>query len=219
MSRMVACRVGAVAAVVSVLVSCAGGSSGSGGSVSGSGSPVSLSPSSESPSSESPSSEVSSSRPSKSVTPSGPQPSETFNPEQLEAANVLVEYYRIRDEILGNPDADSQPLKDITTGQSQEIQMKHFAEYRRLGHVQTGATVVHITGASEPVEVDGVRTVDVQMCTDVGKVDVIDSATGKSVVISSQRPRYLQWNVAVVKTEEGWKFGDATNESAPGCPK
>ena len=209
MSRMVACRVGVVAAVISVLVSCSGGSSNPGGGVSGSGSPVSLSPSSESPSS----------RPSKSVTPSGPQPSETFTPEQLEAANVLVEYYRIRDEALGNPDADSQPLKDITTGQSQEIQMKHFAEYRRLGHVQTGATVVHITGASEPVEVDGVRTVDVQMCTDVGKVDVIDSATGKSVVISSQRPRYLRWNVTVVKTEEGWKFGDATNESALGCPK
>ena len=209
MSRMVACRVGVVAAVVSVLVSCSGGSSGPGGGVSGSGSPVSSSPSSE----------VSSSRPSKSVTPSGPQPSETFTPEQLEAANTVIEFIHITDEVFSNPDADSQPLKDITTGQSQEIQMKHFAEYRRLGHVQTGATVVHITGASEPVEVDGVRTVDVQMCTDVGQVDVIDSATGKSVVISSQRPRYLQWNVAVVKTEEGWKFGDATNESAPGCLK
>ena len=214
MSRMVACRCGVVAAVISVLVSCSGGSSGSGGGVSGSGSPVSSSPSSESPSSE-----ISSSRPSKSVTPSGPQPSETFTPEQLEAANTVIEFIHITDELFSNPDADSQPLKDITTGQSQEIQMKHFAEYRRLGHVQTGATVVHITGASEPVEVDGVRTVDVQMCTDVGKTDVIDSATGKSVVISSQRPRYLQWNVAVVKTEEGWKFGDATNESAPGCPK
>ena len=214
MSRMVACRVGAVAAVISVLVSCAGGSSGSGGSVSGSGSPVSSSPSSESPSSE-----VSSSRPSKSVTPSGPQPSETFTPEQLEAANTVIEYFRISDEVFGNPDGDSQPLKDITTGQSQEMDMEDLNDYLRQGHVQTGATVVHITGASEPVEVDGVRTVDVQMCTDVGKVDVIDSATGKSVVISSQRPRYLQWNVAVVKTEEGWKFGDATNDSAPGCPK
>ena len=207
MSRLFVCRVGVVAAVISMLVSCSGGSSGPGGGVSGSGSSVSLSPSSE----------VSSSRPSKSVTPSGPQPSETFTPEQLEAANVLVEYYRIRDEVLGNPDADSQPLKDITAGQSQEIQMKHFAEYRRLGHVQTGATVVHITGASEPVEVDGVRMVDVQMCTDAGQVDVIDSATGKSVVISAERPRYLQWNVAVVKTEEGWKFGDATNDRALGC--
>ena len=209
MSRMVACRVGVVAAVISVLVSCSGGSSGPGGGVSESGSSVSLSPSSQ----------VSSSRPSKSVTPSGPQPSETFTPEQLEAANTVIEFIHIRNEVFGNPDADSQPLKDITAGQSQEIQMKRLAEYRRLGHVQTGEAVVHITGASEPVEVDGVRTVDVQMCTDAGQVDVIDSATGKSVVISSQRPRYLQWNVAVVKTEEGWKFGDATNESAPGCPK
>ncbi|WP_338569651.1 hypothetical protein V7R84_12760 [Arachnia propionica] len=209
MSRMVMCRVGVVAAVISVLVSCSGGSSAPGGGVSGSGSPVSSSPSSE----------VSSSRPSKSVTPSGPQPSETFTPEQLEAANTVIEYVRISDEVFGNPDGDPQPLKDITTGQSQEIEINVLNDYRRQGHVRTGATVVHITGASEPVEVDGVRTVDVQMCTDVGKTDVIDLATGKSVVISSQRPRYLQWNVTVVKTEEGWKFGDATNDSAPGCPK
>ena len=213
MSRMVACRVGVVVAVISVLVSCSGGASGSGGGVSGSGSPVSLSPSSESPSSE-----VSSSQPLKSVTPSGPQPSETFTPEQLEAANTVIEYFRISDEVFGNPDGDSQPLKDITTGQSQEMDMEDLNDYLRQGYVQTGATVVHITGASEPVEVDGMRTVDVQMCTDGGQVDVIDSATGKSVVLPG-RSRYLRWNVAVVKTEEGWKFGDATNESAPGCPK
>ena len=206
MSRMVACRVGVVAAVISVLVSCSGGSSNPGGGVSGSGSPVSLSPSSE----------VSSSRPSKSVTPSGPQPSETFTPEQLEAANTVIEYFRIRKEVFSNPDGDSQPLKDITTGQSQEIDMDDLNDYRRQGHVQTGEAVVHITGASEPVEVDGVRTVDVQMCTDVGQVDVIDSATGKSVVLPG-RSRYLRWNVTVVKTEEGWKFGDATTDRALGC--
>ena len=206
MSRMVACRVGVVAAVVSVLVSCSGGSSGPGGGVSGSGGPVSLSPSSE----------VSSSRPSRSVMPSGPQPSETFTPEQLEAANTVIEYFRISDEVFGNPDGDSQPLKDITTGQSQEMDMEDLNDYLRQGYVQTGATVVHITGASEPVEVDGMRTVDVQMCTDGGQVDVIDSATGKSVVLLG-RSRYLRWNVAVVKTEEGWKFGDATNDRALGC--
>ena len=149
--------------------------------------------------------------------PSKPQPSETFTPEQLEAANVLIEFIRIRNEVFSNPDADPQPLKDITIGQSQEIQMDTLAEDRRKGQVQTGTTVVHITGASEPVEFDGVRSVDVQMCTDVGQVDVIDSATGKSVV-PMDRPQYLQWNVNVVKTETGWKFGDATNEDALGCP-
>ena len=149
--------------------------------------------------------------------PSKPQPSETFTPEQLEAANVLIEFIRIRNEVFSNPDSDPQPLKDITIGQSQEIQMDTLAEYRRKGQVQTGEAVVRITGASEPVEFDGVRSVDVQMCTDVGKVDVIDSATGKSVV-PIDRPRYLQWNVNVVKTEAGWKFGDATNENALRCP-
>ena len=156
-------------------------------------------------------------QPSAASSPSGPQPSETFTPEQLEAANVLVEFIRIRNEVFSNPDADPQPLKDITIGQSQEIQMDTLAEDRRKGQVQTGEAVVHITGASEPVEFDGVRSVDVQMCTDVGKVDVIDSATGKSVV-PVDRPQYLQWNVNVVKTEAGWKFGDATNENALRCP-
>ena len=203
MSRVLVCRVGVVAAVVSVLVSCGGGSSGSGAGVSGSGSPVSSSSSSE-PSF------------SQSVVPSGPQPSETFTPEQLEAANTVIEYVRISDEVFSNPDADPQPLKDITTGQSQEIDMDDLNDYRRQGHVQTGEAVVHITGASEPVEVDGMRMVDVQMCTDVGQVDVIDSATGESVVPPG-RSRYLQWNVTVVKTEEGWKFGDATNNRTLGC--
>ena len=156
-------------------------------------------------------------QPSAASSPSGPQPSETFTPEQLEAANVLIEFIRIRNEVFSNPDADPQPLKDITIGQSQEIQMDTLAEDRRKGQVQTGEAVVHITGASEPVEFDGVRSVDVQMCTDVGKVDVIDSATGKSVV-PVDRPQYLQWNVNVVKTEAGWKFGDATNENALRCP-
>ena len=149
--------------------------------------------------------------------PSKPQPSETFTPEQLEAANVLIEYYRIRDAVLSDLNADPQSLMDITIGQSQEIQANRLSEFRGKGQVQTGTTVVHITGASEPVEFDGVRSVDVQMCTDVGKVDVIDSATGKSVV-PVDRPQYLQWNVNVVKTDAGWKFGDATNENALRCP-
>ena len=157
--------------------------------------------------------------PSSSPVPSlsKPQPSETFTPEQLEAANLLIEYYRIRDAVLSDLNADPQSLMDITIGQSQEIQANRLSEFRGKGQVQTGVTVVHITGASEPVEVDGVRSVDVQMCTDAGKVDVIDSATGKSVV-PIDRPRYLQWNVNVVKTGEGWKFGDATNENALRCP-
>ena len=213
MSRMVACRVGAVAAVMSVLVSCSGGSSGSGGGVSGSGSPVSSSPSSESPSSE-----VSSSRPSKSVTPSGPQPSETFTPEQLEAANTVIEFIHITDELFSNPDADPQPLKDITTGQTQELDMEELNDYRKNGQVQTGVTIVRITNASVVKEENGLAVVTVQACTDTSKADIVDSKTGKSIFEPGKRSIRLKWNIDVAKTGDGWKIGDSTNENALGCP-
>ena len=193
-------------AVVLLLSSCGGQQPGSGGSDSESWGTAPQQPP-----------RTTAAQPSAASSPSGPQPSETFTPEQFEAANVLIEYYRIRDAVLSDLNADPQSLMDITIGQSQEIQANRLSEFRGKGQVQTGTTVVHITGASEPVEFDGVRSVDVQMCTDVGKVDVIDSATGKSVV-PVDRPQYLQWNVNVVKTEAGWKFGDATNENALRCP-
>mgnify|MGYP002740891740 CR=1 FL=1 len=194
-------------AVVLLLSSCGGQQPGSGGSDSESWGTAPQQPP-----------RTTTAQPSAASSPSGPQPSETFTPEQFEAANVLIEYYRIRDAVLSDLNADPQSLMDITIGQSQEIQANRLSEFRGKGQVQTGTTVVHITGASEPVEFDGVRSVDVQMCTDAGKVDVIDSATGKSVV-PIDRPRYLQWNVNVVKTEAGWKFGDATNENALRCPE
>ena len=193
-------------AVVLLLSSCGGQQPGSGGSDSESWGTATQQPP-----------RTTTAQPSAASSPSGPQPSETFTPEQLEAANTVIEYIRISDEVSSSLDADPQPLMDITTGQSQTIEEELLAENRRKGQVQTGTTVVHITGASEPVEFDGVRSVDVQMCTDVGQVDVIDSATGKSVV-PIDRPRYLQWNINVVKTEAGWKFGDATNENALRCP-
>ena len=157
-------------------------------------------------------------QPSAASSPSGPQPSETFAPEQLEAANVLIEYYRIRDAVVSDLTADPQPLMDITIGQSREIDMNLLTGFRERGQVQKGTTVVHITGASEPVEFDGVRSVDVQMCTDAAKTEMIDSQTGKSVREVGQWSPYLQWNVTVVETETGWKFGDATNESVGWCP-
>ena len=213
MSRMVACRFGVVAAVISVLVSCSGGSSGPGGGVSGSGGPVSLSPSFESPSSE-----VSSSRPSKSVTPSGPQPSETFSPEQLEAANTVIEYFRISDEVYSSLDGDPQALKEITTGQTQELDMEELNDYRKNGQVQTGVTIVRITNASVVKEENGLAVVTVQACTDTSKADIVDSKTGKSIFEPGKRSIRLKWNIDVAKTGDGWKIGDSTNENALGCP-
>lgn len=58
--------------------------------------------------------------------------------------------------------------------------------------------------------------IDVQMYTNSKEVDMIDSATGRNVVLPG-RLSYLQWDATVVKTNDGWKSGDAMNETVFRC--
>ena len=150
--------------------------------------------------------------------PSKPQPSETFTPEQLEAANTVIEFFHILDGVLSDPEAETQSLMNITMGQTQTIQLERVSEYREQGRVQTGTVGVHITGASEARQEDDMKVITVQTCTDTTNYDVVDSKTGKPIMKPGERPIYLAWNIDVVKTGEGWKVGDATNENALRCP-
>ena len=157
-------------------------------------------------------------QPSAASSPSGPQPSETFTPEQLEAANTVIEFFHILDGVLSDPEAETQSLVNITIGQTQTIQLERVSEYREQGRVQTGAVGVHITGASEARQEDDMKVITVQTCTDTTNYNVVDSKTGKPIMKPGERPIYLAWNIDVVKTGEGWKVGDATNENALRCP-
>ena len=150
--------------------------------------------------------------------PSKPQPSETFTPEQLEAANTVIEFFHILDGVLSDPEAETQSLMNITMGQTQTIQLERVSEYREQGRVQTGTVGVHITGASEARQEDDMKVITVQTCTDTTNYNVVDSKTGKPIMKPGERPIYLAWNIDVVKTGEGWKVGDATNENALRCP-
>ena len=152
-----------------------------------------------------------------SSSPVKPQPSETFTPEQLEAANTVIEYFRILDQTFSSLDADPQPLKDITTGQTQEMDMNDLNDYRDQGKIQTGNVIVRILGAEEPEEVDGLQVTAIQICTDAENIDVVDSKTGKTALKPGQRPPYLQWNVNVVKIENSWRIREATNDIVSGC--
>jgi len=107
-------------------------------------------------------------------------------------------------------------LADITTGQSQDIDLRNIDEYRSKGWVQKGVFTTHIKGAAEPVDVDGSRMVQVQVCTDGKDTDLVDAKTGESTV-NPTRPRYLLWQMQVVKPATVWLIGDATNEVVGGC--
>ena len=146
-----------------------------------------------------------------------PHPSENFNTEQLEATATLIKYYRVRDEVYSSIDADPQPLKDITTGDMQTLQLDILASNREIGVVWKGFTAVHLLGSSAPQDIDGVRIVNVQICVDKGNLDVIDPNTGESQVI--RRIQYKKENINMVRTEDGWKVGDGTGEEVVSeCP-
>ena len=193
-------------AVVLLLSSCGGQQPGSGGSDSESWGTAPQQPP-----------RTTTAQPSAASSPSGPQPSETFTPEQLKAANTVIEYFRILDQTFSSLDADPQPLKNITTGQAQEMDINDLNDYRKQGKIQTGTVIVHILGAEEPEEVDGLQVTAIHICTDAENVDVIDSKTGKTVLKPGQRPPYLQWNINVVKVEDGWRVRETTNDIVSGC--
>lgn len=147
-----------------------------------------------------------------------PHPSANFNTEQLEATDTLIKYYRVRDEVYSSIDADPQPLKDITTGEMQTLQLDVLESNREIGIVLKGFTVVHLLGASIPEDVNGVRTVTVQVCVDNGNIDAIDSNTGESGLVVS-RIQYMKESINVVRTNEGWKVGEGVSEEIVSeCP-
>lgn len=161
-------------------------------------------------STESPSSSIS--------TSAAPNPSETLTAEQLEAATTLINYHRIRDEVYSSLDADPQPLKDITTGDMQTLQLDILASNREIGVVWKGFTAVHLLGSSAPQDIDGVRIVNVQVCVDNGNIDAIDSNTGESGLVVS-RIQYMKESTNVVRTNEGWKVGEGVSEEIVSeCP-
>ena len=58
--------------------------------------------------------------------------------------------------------------------------------------------------------------VQVQVCTDGREADFVDSKTGESIA-NPTRPRFLLWDMQVVKPATVWLIGDATNEVVGGC--
>ena len=154
--------------------------------------------------------------PGPSPSSASPQPSETFSPEQQEAADRVMEYFRILDEVSTNPDASIQPLADITTGQTQVLDTRQVGEYRSKGWVQTGVIKVHITGAAEATEVDDSQMVEIQACTDSREVEIIDSKTSEKV-LNPVRPRTVAWQIQVVKPATVWLIGAITSEASSGC--
>ena len=136
--------------------------------------------------------------PSPTTTPSltpTPTPSATPTPtlsvEQQAAANAVVKFYEVADQIAINTEVDLNSLYEVSGGELVQEYLKDLQMMRVRGWKQAGTTGVEVTrvnGGEEPYRVEA--------CVDTSAIDVIDGA-GKSLVAPGGSTRVL-YNFEVV---------------------
>ncbi|MFC8796982.1 hypothetical protein ACFT2C_04570 [Promicromonospora sp. NPDC057138] len=177
---------------------------------------------------------VSSSTPTSSATVPSPAVSASPSPSPTDpkalarthAEELTREYYALADQLGGDPKAPLSRLKRVATSVELDIRQQELEQWRNENWHQTGSTqiadlVVQSVSLDNSDPTAGlVPTVQVDVCYDVGDVDLVD-ASGTSV-ISSSRPdrRWERLQVANYDYEAdptgGWRVASLeTLEKAP----
>jgi len=145
-----------------------------------------------------------------------PSPSSTLNEDQAAAAATVLEFFRLKNELGQDPYLEFQPLANITTGQTQVIQMSTIDQYRLDGMKQTGNTTYSLLSVGTVVVDDDSKTIDINACTDATNIDVVDVDTGQSV-LPADRQFFVQWNMVVIDEGYRWKVGDILSDTVKDC--
>ena len=153
--------------------------------------------------------------PSPSPSPS-PSPTETLDPDQVAARDVVMEFFRLMGALRKDPKLPIQALADITTGRAQEEYPAQIFGYWEKGWVQVGDILVtpEVVGA---VEMRGEeKTIAVTVCVDNSSADVVDPATGESV-LPADRQFVMRWVVDTVQEGTRWKVEDTSTQDIESC--
>lgn len=155
---------------------------------------------------------------SNSSTPSpdpSPSPTSTLTEEQTAAAETVLEYFRLLNDLSKDPTMPVQPLEDITTGQTQSLDRAMITKDRENGIVQTGENRYFVTDIDKVLDRDNVRVAHIEACTDSTGTDLVDRS-GTSV-LGSDRAYFVEWDIEVINEGDGWKIGDITSGRVQKC--
>lgn len=154
--------------------------------------------------------------PSSSPSPSAsPSPTSTLSPEQEAAQAVVVEYFRVLNELRSNPDADFQPMADVTTGTFTSGVSQLINGYRTSGAVQVGENTYTYKGVGPVVEKGGVRSIEVRVCGDASQSDMVD-ASGESV-LPADRLLFTDYRLDVILSGNSWRVNGGQSEAVESC--
>ena len=146
-----------------------------------------------------------------------PEPSATFGPEQLEAAQTVEKFFELRLKAESDLEAPVEELATVLTGQGRTIVMSRLAERREKGVIAIGKIDSYIDGAGPVEEEGGVKTVKVFACTDSSDSDLVKSDTRESVLDAS-RAYFVHWKINVAyENNYSWAIRDWTSESGSRC--
>lgn len=166
------------------------------------------------PTNSTPAPTITSTPPTPTSSPS-PSPSSTLSPEQEAAQAAAVEYFRVLNELRSNPDADFQQMADITTGAFTSAVAELLNNYRSDGVVQVGENMYTYTNIGPVVETDGVRSVEVRVCGDSRKSDLVD-ADGKSV-LEPDRKGLVDYRLDIIEVGDSWRVNGGQSEAVESC--
>lgn len=171
---------------------------------------------------ETPSPVVSTSAATPSITPSpspspsaSPSPTNTLSPEQEAAQAAAVEYFRALNAVRSDPDAEFQQVADATTGTFTSAVAQVINTYRSNGVVQVGENTYTYKGVGPLVEAGGVTSVEVRVCADSSKSDLVD-AEGNSV-LEPDRNKFTDYRLDVVQVGASWRVNGGPSEATESC--
>ncbi len=144
-----------------------------------------------------------------------PSPSSTLDTDQTAARETVLIYFQLLNDLSKDPELLVQPLADITTGQTQTLDIEMITEDREAGVIQTGDNSYYVTQVGAISNRGSVRVVGVAACTDSSGTDLVDE-TGESV-LGPDRAYFVDWKIEVLHEGYGWKVGDITNVRVEKC--
>lgn len=153
--------------------------------------------------------------PTPSPSSASPTPTSTLSPEQEAAQAAAAEYFRALNELRSNPDADFQQIADITTGTFTSSVAQLLNNYRNDGVIQVGENTYTYKNVGPVTEVEGVRSVEVRVCGDSSKSDLVD-ADGNSVLEPGQQG-LIDYRLDVVEVGDSWRINGGQSEAVESC--
>ncbi|MBB1510968.1 hypothetical protein [Tessaracoccus sp. MC1756] len=144
-----------------------------------------------------------------------PTPTSTLSPEQEAAQAAAEEYFRALNAVRSDPNADFQQVADITTGEHTAAEANVLNDFRSKGVVQVGKRTYTYKGVGPVVEVEGIKSVEVRVCSDSTNSDMVDEA-GNSV-LDPQRSRFVDFQLDIVLVGDRWKVNGGQSEPVESC--